>query len=73
MKFEIIDHGTLVGFTPASEDAQQWWDEHVQWCPMMGDQYLVESRYAGPILEGIKAASDKQQAAPSLGGEKFER
>jgi len=73
MKFEIINHGTLVGFIPASEDAQQWWDEHVQWCPMMGDQYLVESRYAGPILEGIKAASDKQQAAPSQGGEKFER
>jgi len=73
MKFEIVNHGTLVGFIPASEDAQQWWDEHVQWCPMMGDQYLVESRYAGPILEGIKAASDKQQAAPSQGGEKFER
>ena len=57
MKFEITNHGTLVGFTPASEDAQQWWDEHVQWCPIMGDQYLVDSQYAQAIIDGIQAAS----------------
>lgn len=62
MKFEITYHGTLTGFTPVDDAAQQWWDEHVQWCPMFGDQYMVESNYAGPIIEGIKATSDKQQA-----------
>ena len=62
MKFQITNHGTLTGFTPVDDAAQQWWDDHVQWCPMMGDQYLVESNYAGPILEGIQAASNEQQA-----------
>ena len=60
MKFQIINHGTLVGFTPASDAAQQWWDENVQWCPMMGDAYLVESRYAQAIIDGIQAASRSQ-------------
>jgi len=76
MKFEIINHGTLTGFTPVNEEAREWWAEHVDWCPMFGDQYMVDSRHAGPILEGIQAASVKRQApsdqpAPSQGGEKF--
>ena len=76
MKFEITYHGTLTGFTPVDDAAQQWWDEMVQWCPMFGNQYMVDSRHAGPIIEGIQAASAKRQApsnqpAPSLGGEKF--
>ena len=36
-----------------------WWDEHVQECHQMGNQYLVEHRYAQDIIDGIQAASDK--------------
>ncbi len=67
MKFQITNHGTLTGFTPVDDAAQAWWDDHVQWCPMMGDQYLVESNYAGPILEGIQAASDELGAGGPIG------
>jgi len=54
MKFEVVNHGTLIGFTPISEDAKEWWDEYVQWSPMMGDAYLVEARYAQAIIDGIE-------------------
>ena len=67
MKFQIINHGTLTGFTPVDDAAQTWWDDHVQWCPMMGDQYLVEHRYAPAIIEGIQAASS-QASSPGEGG-----
>lgn len=67
MKFQVTNHGTLTGFTPVDDAAQAWWDDHVQWCPMMDDQYLVESRYAGPILEGIQAASDELGAGGPIG------
>jgi hypothetical protein len=67
MKFQINNHGSLIGFTPVDDTAQSWWDEHVQECPKMGDQYLVEHRYAGPILEGIQAASDELGAGGPIG------
>jgi hypothetical protein len=63
MKFQIINHGTLTGFTPVDDAAQAWWDEHVQECPQMGNQYLVEHGYAHVIVEAIEAVSIKQQAA----------
>ena len=63
MKFSIINHGSLIGFTPVDDTAQAWWDEHVQECHQMGNQYLVEHRFAQDIIDGIQATSDKQQAA----------
>ena len=63
MKFQIINHGTLTGFTPVDDAAQAWWDGHVQECPQMGNQYLVEHGYAHVIVEAIEAVSIKQQAA----------
>jgi hypothetical protein len=63
MKFQINNHGSLIGFTPVDDTAQSWWDEHVQECPKMGDQYLVEHGYAHVIVEAIEALSLKQQAA----------
>ena len=66
MKFNIINHGSLIGFTPVDDTAQAWWDEHVQWDEyslIWGDQYMVEHRHAQDIIDGIQAASDKQQAA----------
>ena len=70
MKFQINNHGSLIGFTPVDDTAQAWWDEHVQWGPMMGDQYMVDHRHAGPILEGIQAASDELGAGGPTGGKR---
>ena len=63
MKFNIINHGSLIGFTPVDDTAQAWWDEHVQECHQMGNQYLVEHGYAHVIIEAIEAVRIKQQAA----------
>jgi len=63
LKFQINNHGSLIGFTPVDDAAQSWWDEHVQECPQMGNQYLVEHGYAHVIVEAIEAVSLKQQAA----------
>ena len=63
MKFNIKYHGSLTGFIPVDDEAQAWWDKNVQECHQMGDQYLVEHRFAYDIIDGIQAASDKQQAA----------
>jgi hypothetical protein len=59
MKFNIINHGSLIGFTPVDDTAQTWWDEHVQECHQMGDQYLVGHRFAQDIIDGIQAASSQ--------------
>ena len=67
MKFQIINHGTLTGFTPVDDAAQAWWDDHVQECPQMGNQYLVEHRYAQDIIDGIQAASDELGAGGPIG------
>jgi len=63
MKFNIKYHGSLTGFIPVDDEAQAWWDEHVQECHQMGNQYLVEHGYAHVIVEAIEAVSIKQQAA----------
>ena len=62
MKFNINNHGSLIGFTPVDDAAQSWWDENVQWGPMFGNQYMVDHRHAQDIIDGIQAASVKQQA-----------
>ena len=59
MRFNIINHGSLIGFTPVDDTAHSWWDEHVQWCPVFGDQYMVDHRYAQAIIDGIQAASSQ--------------
>jgi len=66
MKFEIVNHGTLIGFTPISEDGSSQ--------SPVGDCELTlffkkRSRPGGRD----QATSHKQQApsVPSQGGEKF--
>ena len=59
MKFNITNHGSLIGFIPVDDTAQAWWDEHVQECHQMGSQYLVEHRFAQDIIDGIQAASSQ--------------
>ena len=62
MNFNIINHGSLIGFTPIDDSARDWWEENVQDCQQMAGQYFVETRYAQDIIDGIQAASVKQQA-----------
>jgi len=51
----VIDQGTLVGFTPVSDLAQEWFADNVasegwQW---MGPTLWVDHRLAQRLLEGI--------------------
>lgn len=74
MKFNINNHGSLIGFIPVDDEAQNWWDENVERGPMitgcckynsstlMGNQYMVDHRHAQDIIDGIQAASNRQQA-----------
>ena len=54
--FDIINHGSVVSFWPIDDAAQDWWDTNVSECPMLGNRYVVEARYAGDIIEGIADA-----------------
>jgi hypothetical protein len=67
MKFNITNHGSLIGFIPVDDAAQAWWDEHVQECHQMGSQYLVGHRFAQDIIDGIQAASS-QATSGGAGG-----
>jgi len=67
MKFNITNYGSLIGFIPVDDTAQAWWDEHVQECHQMGNQYLVEHRFAQDIINGIQAASS-QATSRGAGG-----
>tara|TARA_R110001599_G_scaffold335890_1_gene553242 strand:+ start:407 stop:646 length:240 start_codon:yes stop_codon:yes gene_type:complete len=67
MKFNINNHGSLIGFIPVDDAAQSWWDENVQWGPMMGNQYMVDHRHAQDIIDGIQVASNRQQAGGRVG------
>ena len=56
MTFDIINHGSVVSFWPIDNDAQDWWDTNVSECPMLGNRYVVEARYAADIIDGIADA-----------------
>jgi len=62
MKVEIINHGSLVSFYPLDDDAREWWDSNVAECPMLGDRYFVEARYAADICNGINAELEEEIA-----------
>ena len=54
--FIFIDHGSVVGFTPLTDEAREWMDEHVaaegwQW---MGKTLMVDQRQGWPYLEAIE-------------------
>jgi hypothetical protein len=51
-----MDEGTIWLFYPRSKAAQAWWAENVQEAQTLGRNFVVEHRYAPPILEGIKEA-----------------
>ena len=54
-EFEINNQGTLILFTPLTDNAKQWWTDNVDPdCQTFGNAYCVEHRYAQDIIEGIK-------------------
>lgn len=54
--FQIVNHGSLVGFQPLTEAATEWWDENVADGPCLGFVRFVEHRFADDIADGIAAA-----------------
>ena len=56
-QFKIINEGSIVLFEPLTDAARDWWAGNVDPDAItMGQAYVVEHRYAGDIVEGIKAA-----------------
>jgi hypothetical protein len=56
--FDVADHGSIVTFTPLTDDARDWLNEHVQaesW-QWLGAGLCVDRRYAGPLIDGIADA-----------------
>lgn len=53
--FQIINHGSIVGFTPLTAEAADWWAENVEEGPQLGSTFYVEHRFAGAIVEGLEA------------------
>jgi len=57
-QFKIINEGSIILFEPLTDAARSWWTTNVNpEAQTMGQAYVVEHRYAGDIVEGIKAAS----------------
>lgn len=52
-QFDIVNHGSLIGFAPLTPEAQDWWAEHVADGPALGNVFYVEPRYAGAIIDGL--------------------
>lgn len=54
--YRIRDEGTIVILWPVSNAAVSWCDEHLpQDSTRWGSGYVIDCRYAGPILEGMAA------------------
>ena len=52
-----MNEGSIVLFEPLTDAAQDWWSSNVDpEAQTWGRSYVVEHRYAGDIMEGIKAA-----------------
>ena len=52
--FEIVNHGSIVTFTPLTPEAQEWWDDNVDPdCQTLGPAYCVEARYADVLIDAV--------------------
>lgn len=50
----VQDHGTIVTFAPLTQDAIVHGDERFpEDCPMLGENYCVEQRYAIAIIHAL--------------------
>jgi hypothetical protein len=53
---QVINHGSLIGFLPMTQEAKDWIDEKVDPdAQYLGRQLMVEPRYAGDIVLGMAA------------------
>src|SRR3954469_2414205 len=51
----VVNHGTLVGLTPNTEAAKEWFASHLpDDAPRLGKAVYVEPRYADSIIEGMQ-------------------
>ena len=54
-EFKINNQGTLILFTPLTDNAKQWWTDNVDSnCQTFGNAYCVEHQYANDIIKGIQ-------------------
>jgi len=54
----VYNQGTVIGFMPMSEAANEWFADNVQaenW-QWLGGMLAVDHRYASDLIEGIKEA-----------------
>jgi hypothetical protein len=56
--FKATDHGTVVGFAPLTEAAQEFLDEnvHIEDWQWVGQQFYVDHRPAQNLIDGIVSA-----------------
>lgn len=55
---EVSGGGTVYLFTPLTQVAKDWVEEHVQVAgyQQFGPGFAVDHRYAGPLADGMEAA-----------------
>jgi|TARA_Y100000310_G_scaffold80366_1_gene77046 hypothetical protein len=56
--FKAVDHGTVLGFTPLTDEAQEFLDEqvHIEDWQWVGKQFYVDHRPAQHLIDGIVSA-----------------
>lgn len=55
MDVDVVNHGSLVGFTLLSDAAREWAEENLpEDAPRMGPTIYVEHRYADDIRNGME-------------------
>lgn len=55
MDIQVINHGSLIGFTPMSDDGEAWLADNLSDATtnMLGTTRFAEPRYAGAIVDGM--------------------
>lgn len=54
MDIQVVNDGSVVSFIPQTEEGQSWLDAlEVDGWQKLGKAVVVETRLAGPIIEGM--------------------
>lgn len=54
MDIQVINHGSLIGFTPMSDDGEAWLADNLpDDVATLGTMRFAEPRYAGAIVDGM--------------------
>lgn len=55
MDIQVINHGSLIGFTPITDDGEAWLSDHLpDDCARLGATRFAEPRYASDIIDGMR-------------------